>query len=153
VYHPHWYVPGTRSLFAVAAVLAALPFTACGSSSRDSDHPSPTPSASGPVIQGSTLIPGNGFLPVTLTTTASGTLTIQLGLTPNIVMAGVVTSGCTAPATRAACRTLSYTEGTSSDSSKTVIVPGAAAGTYLVMLGNVAPGGQTVSYTVTLTTS
>ena len=144
----------SNSVVALAAVLAVLPFPGCGSSSSDRPGPGSTPGPTpGPIAQGSAVVPAHGFLPVTLTTTGSGTLNVQLGLTPNIVVSGIVTSGCTAASTRASCRTLSYTEGESTDSSKTLIVAGVTAGSYALILGNVGAGNQAVAYTVTLTAS
>ena len=131
----------------LAAILAALcSLGACGSSSQN--QPAPIT-----VVQGSLVVPAHRFLPVLMTTTAAGTLTVQIGLTPNIVVAGIVTSACTAGASRTGCSSLSYTEAASSDSSKTLTAPGAAPGSYVVIFGNVGPGSQSVTYSVTLTTS
>jgi hypothetical protein len=89
-----------------------------------------------------------------MTTTAAGTLNVQIGLTGNIVVAGIATSDCTAGASRgAACRSLSYTEAATSDSAKTLTAPGAPPGSYVVVFGNVGPASQSVTYSVTLTTS
>ena len=136
-----------NGLVALAAVLAAFSFGACGSSSTDEGTPIS-------VVQGSLTVPPHGFLPVPMTTTAAGTLNVQIGTTPNIVVAGIVTSACTAGVARtSACSALSYTEAASSDSSKTLKAAGAAAGSYVVIFGNVGSGSQSVTYTVTLTTS
>lgn len=131
----------------LTAVLAALSFGACGSSS---DEPPPPIT----VVQGSLVVPAHRFLPVSMTTTAAGTLTVQIGLTPNVVVAGIVTSACTGGAGGgAACRSLGYTEAASTDSSKTLTAPGAAPGSYVVIFGNVGSASQSVTYLVTLTTS
>jgi len=132
----------------LAAVLAALSsLGACGSPSDQAPPPIT-------VVQGSLVVPAHRFLPVPLTTTAAGTLTVQIGLTPSIVVAGIATSACTAGASRSAgCSALAYTEAATGDSSKTLTAPGAAPGSYVVIFGNLGPASQSVTYSVTLTTS
>lgn len=134
----------------LAAALVAVSLGACHSSSSD-QTPSPTASPIA-IVQGSLVVPGHGFLPVSMTTTTAGTLTLRLGLTSNIVVAGIVSSACAAGA-RNGCAPLSYSEAVSSDSSKTLTAPGAAAGSYVVVFGNVGAASQSVTYAVTLTTS
>src|SRR5882672_2431933 len=116
----------------LAAFLVAL--SALGGCHASSDqNPSPSPS---PIIQGSKVVPPRGFVPVAMTTTAAGTLTLRLGLTPSIVVAGIVTSAC-ATGARSGCSPLSYTEAATNDSSKTLTAAGAAAGSYVLIFGNV----------------
>jgi hypothetical protein len=135
-----------------ALTAAALALGACGSSS-DKAPPGPGPSASpGAVIQGSAVVPAHAFAPVSLTTTAGGTLTIRLDLSRNIVVAGIFPAACAA-GTRVACSPLAYTESASSDSSDTLTATGASPGTYVVIFGNLGGSSQSVAYSASLTTS
>ena len=136
----------THSLL-VAAVLA---LGGCGSSDKT---PSPSPPPSGAaVIEGSVSVPAHGFLSVPLTITRAGTLTMRFTLTRNIVVAGIFTAPCAA-GTRSGCTPLGYTETASSDSSTTLTAPGAAAGSYVVIFGNVGGASQAVGYSASLTAS
>ena len=132
-----------------AAVAAISCLGACGSSS-----PQSTPPNSVSVTQGSIVVPAHGFVPLSMATTKAGTLNFQLTLTSNIVVAGVVPSSCTTGgSSRSGCSPLNYTEAASTSSSKTLTAPGAAAGSYVIILGNVGPASESVAYQVTLSTS
>jgi len=137
-----------RIAFLPRAVVLAAVFALGGCGSHDqtpapSTGPSSSPSAAG-TVDGSVSVPAHGFvsLPVTPRT---GTLTVRLSLSRNIVVAGIFTSAC-AGGTRSGCTPLSYTETASSDSSTTLTMSGAASGSYVVILGNVGTSSQTVGY-------
>jgi uncharacterized protein YceK len=127
-----------------AVLLAAvLALDGCGSSSS-SQSPGPSPSA--PATQSTVSVPAHGFVSAPLTTTRTGTLTVSLSLTRNIVVAGLFTSACTAG--RSGCAAVTYTASASSDFSTTLTASGAAAGSYVIVLGNVSGATQSVGYSV-----
>src|SRR5437899_470941 len=120
---------GAASLAAVLATISCL--GACGSSSSNTTPPP----ASITVAQGSLIVPSHGFVPLSMTTTATGTLNVQLNLSSNIVVTGIFTSGCTVGGQGSGCTYLNITEVASTSSSKTLAAPGAAAASYVVLFG------------------
>jgi hypothetical protein len=127
-------------------VLLAAVFALAGCGASSDPGPSPSPSTV-PGGEGSVSVPAHGFVSVPLNTSTSGTLVLRLSLTRDIVVAGLFTSPC-AGGNRSGCSPLTYTETASSDSSTTVTATGAAAGSYVLILGNVGSSSQSVRYSL-----
>ena len=130
-----------------AVVIAASTLGACGSSSSQT-------SSGITVLEGSVIISPHHVFPLSMTTMAPGTLTVQLNLPPDIMVAGIATSGCTVAASQNFnCTFLDYSQAPTTSPSKTLTVPDAAAGNYVLIFANLGAGNQSVTYQVTLTSS
>jgi len=135
---------GIPRMVLLAAVFA---LGGCGSHSNE---PGPSPSSSpAPGGEGSVSVPAHGFVTVSLNTSKSGTLALRLSLSRDIVVAGLFTSPC-ASGTRSGCAPLTYTETATNSASTTVTAAGVAAGSYVMILGNVGPSSQSVSYSLSV---
>lgn len=144
------------SLLAVTA--AAVLSQGCGGSSPSTPTPTPTPqpTPAQPILvaQINRTLSADHFFPNTVTTSRTGTLTVQLNWTypANNLLLGVATSACSVSAYQSySCSFLVQDSLAQTSPTKAVTVPNLAAGSYVVIVDNWGPGDESYNYTVTLT--
>jgi hypothetical protein len=147
---------GRTRIFVVAATTAVI--QACGGSSPSNPTPAPTPqpTPAQPVLvsQISRTLQADYFFPNTITTSRTGTLTVQLNWTypANRMVLGLATSACSIAAYQSyTCSFLVQDSVQATTATKTITVPNLAAGSYVVIVDNYGPGDESYNYTATLT--
>jgi len=151
--------PGRKRLFWIPFILSLAGSSCGGGSSPAGSTPSATPSptaAQSIVIDhaGGTLCWGcASYRPVT--TTRAGDIEVDLNWTyaTNWLTLSISASPCDYWLSRSdACTTLAKSVWPQTTvASRTLVLPNAAAGTYVVVVGSIGPGEESYSYQVILT--
>ena len=141
------------------SVLALVGLEACGGGVTppdDSRSPTPPPPPVRSVIgQGSGSVNGHVLGVIPFTTSAAGTLdfTIDWTIPDNLLGIYVTRAGCSFEQFKASQCQLLISSEARSPKPRTLQLPSAAAGDYLLMVGNPGDADESISYQIGLTTS
>jgi hypothetical protein len=147
-----------RSIVSSLAALAfAMALAACGSKdtiTTPTPTPTPTPPPAPVTLSRGDLTPqAHHFYDLPITTTVAGTLSVQVNWTfsSDVMLVAIASSSCTVAAFQGnACTFLVIDTGPSATPSKTVTLPGAAVGSYMVIIDNRGPADESLNYVVAL---
>jgi hypothetical protein len=146
----------TRTILSSLALAFAIALGACGSDPKiTTPTPTPTPPPPAPVTvsRGDLTPQAHHFYDLPITTTVAGTLSVQVNWTfsSDVMLVAIATPSCTVAAFQGnACSFLVIDSGPTTTPSKTVTLPGAAVGSYVVIIDNRGPADESLNYVVAL---
>jgi len=150
---------GLALLQVVTVMVAVSVLPGCGSSTTPTPTPSPTPTPAPPIVQ-TVVASGSGSLPVLnlvlipFTTTATGRIEVTVDWTfgTNDVDVYLVRGSCSFDQfVTQQCNLVTFSESTTAKPER-ISAPGAAAGSYVLLIGNLGPSDESVAFQVVLTT-